>query len=163
MHGTVTDVKTKKPIVNAVVDIWQASANGEYDLQDGKQSENNLRGKFRTNEMGEYYLYCYHPTAYSIPTDGAAGHLLKVLDRHSMRTAHIHVMVTAEGYRSLTTQLFPRDDPHLTDDTVFAVKEDLILDFTLSDDPKASLDLKYDFTLTPLAPGMTKGWSHTVF
>ncbi len=79
-----------------------------------------------------------------------------------MRTAHIHVMVTAEGYRSLTTQLFPRADPHLTDDTVFAVKEDLILDFTPSDDPKASLDLKYDFTLTPLSPGMTKGWSHTV-
>ena len=52
MHGTVTDLKTKKPIVNAVVDVWQAAANGEYDLQDGKQSEHNLRGKFRTNEKG---------------------------------------------------------------------------------------------------------------
>jgi catechol 1,2-dioxygenase len=163
MHGVVRDVATGEPIQNAVVDIWQASANGEYDLNDGKQSENNLRGKFRTNERGEYYFYCYHPTAYSIPTDGAGGELLKLLDRHAWRTAHIHAMVTAPNYRSVTTQLFPRSDRHIANDTVFAVKEDLIVDFTPSDDPKADLDLKYDFTLALLEEGTSQGWSHTVF
>ena len=28
MHGVVTDAKTKKPLKNASVDVWQASTNG---------------------------------------------------------------------------------------------------------------------------------------
>lgn len=93
MHGTVRDVITKKPIANAVVDIWQASSNGKYDFQDPEnQSENNLRGKFRTDPQGRYHFYCLKPTAYSLPTDGPAGILLTLLDRHPMRPAHIHLM-----------------------------------------------------------------------
>jgi protocatechuate 3,4-dioxygenase beta subunit len=71
MHGVVMDLDTKKGIPNAVIDIWQASANGKYDFQDPENQEpNNLRGKFTTNEKGEYWYYCYKPTAYSLPTDG---------------------------------------------------------------------------------------------
>ncbi len=29
--------------------------------------------KFTTNEKGEYWYYCYKPTAYSLPTDGMSG------------------------------------------------------------------------------------------
>jgi protocatechuate 3,4-dioxygenase beta subunit len=94
MHGVITDLDTKKPIAGAVIDIWQASANGRYDFQDPEnQTPNNLRGKFRTNEKGEYHFYCLKPTAYSLPTDGAAGALFRTLDRHPMRPAHIHLMV----------------------------------------------------------------------
>lgn len=71
MHGVIRDVDTKKPIPGAVLDIWQASSNGKYDFQDPEnQVDNNLRGKFRTNEKGEYHFYCLRPTAYSLPTDG---------------------------------------------------------------------------------------------
>jgi protocatechuate 3,4-dioxygenase beta subunit len=71
MHGKVVDLTTKKGIPNAVVDIWQASSNGKYDFQDPENQEpNNLRGKFRTNENGEYHFYCLRPTAYSLPQDG---------------------------------------------------------------------------------------------
>ena len=94
MHGKVTDLLTGKGIPNAVVDIWQASSNGKYDFQDPEnQTDNNLRGKFRTDEKGEYHFYCLKPTAYSLPTDGPAGVLLNLLDRHPMRPAHIHLMV----------------------------------------------------------------------
>lgn len=60
---------------------------------------------------------------------GPAGQLLQLLDRHPMRPAHIHLMVTAPGYKPLTTQIFPRTDPYLKTDTVFAVKPDLVVDF----------------------------------
>lgn len=94
MHGQVLDLETKQPIANAVFDFWQASSNGKYDFQDPEnQTDNNLRGKFRTDGEGRYWFYCLKPTAYSLPTDGPAGVLLKLLDRHPMRPAHIHLMV----------------------------------------------------------------------
>jgi protocatechuate 3,4-dioxygenase beta subunit len=94
MHGTITDLLTGKPIPGAVFDIWQASANGKYDFQDPEnQTPNNLRGKFTADENGKYWFYCYHPTAYSLPTDGPAYQLLTLMDRHPMRPAHIHIMV----------------------------------------------------------------------
>jgi hypothetical protein len=48
-------------------------------------------------------------------------------------------MVSAENYKPLITQLYPRDDQWVTNDTVFAVKDDLLLDFKPSNDPKAKL------------------------
>lgn len=180
MHGQVLDLETKKPIANAVFDFWQASSNGKYDFQDPEnQTDNNLRGKFRTNEEGKYWFYCLKPTAYSLPTDGPAGVLLKLLDRHPMRPAHIHLMVSYprqlpassvpissshghfantlqishDSYIPVTTQIFPADDPYLTTDTVFAVKDDLVVEFTPFKDPKgkATLELEYNVVLAPKA------------
>ncbi|KIM97585.1 hypothetical protein OIDMADRAFT_169479 [Oidiodendron maius Zn] len=151
MHGKVTDLVSGKGIPNAVFDIWEASSNGKYDFQDpDNQSDNNLRGKFRTDANGDYHFYCLKPTAYSLPTDGPAGVLLNLLDRHPMRPAHIHLMITADGYKPVTTQIFPSDDQYLLTDTVFAVKDDLVVDFKPREgDPKAKLDLEYNVRLAP--------------
>ncbi|KAJ5894881.1 catechol dioxygenase [Penicillium taxi] len=148
MHGRLTDLETGKPIVGAVIDIWQASANRLYDFQDPDQTENNLRGKFKTNENGEYFFYCYHPTAYSLPTDGPAGVLLNLMDRSPWRPAHIHLMITHPEYATVINQLYPSTDPHLVDDSVFAVKDDLVVEFKpKTNDPKATLDLEYNVTM----------------
>ncbi|GAB0137093.1 putative catechol dioxygenase [Epichloe bromicola] len=158
MHGTITDLRTGKPIPGAVFDIWQASANGRYDFQDPEnQTPNNLRGKFRADENGKYWLYCYHPTAYSLPTAGPAHQLLTLMDRHPMRPAHIHIMVTHPEYKGCTTQLYPKDDPWLETDTVFAVKDDLVVDFKPYKDDKATLELEYNVVLSP------KGYKGKVF
>jgi protocatechuate 3,4-dioxygenase beta subunit len=155
MKGKVTDIATGKGIPGAVVDIWQASSNGKYDFQEpGIQEENNLRGKFRCNENGEYWFYCLRPTAYSLPQDGPSWQLLQLLDRHPMRPAHIHLMVSADGYKQCVTQIFPSDDPWVKNDTVFAVKPDLVFDFTeLKDDPKAQRQLVCDITLAKKGTG----------
>ena len=69
---------------------------GKYDFQDpDNQTPNNLRGKFRADENGKYWFYCYYPTAYSLPTDGPSYQLLTMMDRHPMRPAHIHIMVSS--------------------------------------------------------------------
>lgn len=70
MHGRIIDAVSKKPVVGAIVDIWQASTNGLYEQQDKGQVDHNLRGKFTTNEEGVYELYCLKPTPYPIPDDG---------------------------------------------------------------------------------------------
>lgn len=158
MHGKVIDLETKKGIPNAIVDIWQASSNGKYDFQDPQnQTPNNLRGKFRTNSEGVYHFYCLRPTAYSLPQDGPSWQLLQMLDRHPMRPAHIHLMITADNYKGCVTQIFPNDDPWLETDTVFAVKDDLVVEFKPSTDPKAERDLLLDIVLAPQPiPGDSK-------
>jgi len=150
MHGKVTDLVTKKPVAGAWVDIWQASTNGLYEQQDTDQVEFNLRGKFKTDENGYYGLYCLRPTTYPVPFDGPAGKLLEALDRHPNRPAHIHVIIQKDGYKPVTTQIFDRRDPYLVDDSVFAVKDSLIVDFKpLSGNPKADLELEYNFVIAP--------------
>ncbi|OJJ56774.1 hypothetical protein ASPSYDRAFT_1090951 [Aspergillus sydowii CBS 593.65] len=148
MSGRVMDFETKKPLVGAVVEVWQASTNGLYEQQDPEQEEFNLRGKFKTDENGFYSFYCLRPTPYPVPDDGPAGKLLKLMDRHPFRPAHIHIIATYDGYRPLTTQIFDRKDPYLTNDSVFAVKDSLIVDFVeRKGDPQAGIELNYDVRL----------------
>lgn len=164
MHGKVLDLDTGKGIPNAIVDIWQASSNGKYDFQEPeKQAPNNLRGKFRTDENGDYHYYCLRPTAYSLPQDGPSFQLLQLLDRHPMRPAHIHLMISADGYKQVVTQIFPSDDPWLKTDTVFAVKPDLVVDFKpIEKDPHGAVrDLEYNVKLAPKGKAGDSGpaWS----
>lgn len=70
MHGRVFDFATKKPLVGATVEVWQASTNGLYEQQDDEQVEHNLRGKFKTDADGRYSFYCLRPTPYPVPDDG---------------------------------------------------------------------------------------------
>ncbi|KAI1331148.1 Intradiol ring-cleavage dioxygenase [Xylariaceae sp. FL0255] len=148
ISGRVLSAKTREPIPGAVVDVWLAGPNGLYEQQDETQPDMNLRGRFRTDGDGGYAMYALRPTAYPIPYDGPAGRLLTLLDRSPYRPAHIHFIVSAPGYRALTTQVFDREDGHTGDDAVFAVKEELLVGFEKRvGDEKARWELKYDFLL----------------
>ena len=39
----------------------------------------------------------------------------------------MHYIVKAPGYRTLVTEIFPDDDPYLDQDTVFGVRDDLVM------------------------------------
>jgi catechol 1,2-dioxygenase len=66
--------------------------------------------------------------------------------------------ISHEDYKTVTTQIFPSDDPYLTTDTVFAVKNDLVVDFKpRQGDENAELDLEYNMVLAPKSfEGVTK-------
>ncbi|KAG8406520.1 hypothetical protein J3459_022557 [Metarhizium acridum] len=148
MHGKVTDVATGKPLQNASVEVWQASTNGLYEQQDAGQREHNLRGVFHTDAEGNYSFYCLRPTPYPVPMDGPAGKLLAMMDRQVFRPAHIHLMVQHDGYKSLTTQIFDKECKYLGNDSVFAVKDELTVEFVpRKGDAKAPLELEYNITL----------------
>jgi catechol 1,2-dioxygenase len=58
--------------------------------------------------------------------------------------------ITHPSFKAVTTQIFPSDDPYLSTDSVFAVKNDLVVDFKpRKGDDKASLDLEYNVILAP--------------
>ncbi|KAF1918982.1 Intradiol ring-cleavage dioxygenase [Ampelomyces quisqualis] len=148
MHGIVTDFRTGEPIEGAVVDVWHTAPNGLYEQQDPDQPEMNLRGRFTTGKDGTYNFYCLRPVPYPIPYDGPAGKVLKALDRHPMRPAHIHFLLTAPGYKPIVTQIFDRKSKYIENDAVFAVKDSLIVDFTpFKGDPNAEFELPYDFKM----------------
>src|SRR2546421_1267716 len=113
-----------KPIPNALLDIWQAKADGIYDVQTGGEFE--LRGRVKANAKGEFSFRSYKPKFYSVPDDGPVGELLRATGNHKMRPAHMHAVVSAPGYQQVITHVFVEGDPYLDDDAVYAVKNSLV-------------------------------------
>ncbi|KEY70245.1 hypothetical protein S7711_04354 [Stachybotrys chartarum IBT 7711] len=137
-----------QPIANAVLDIWHTAPNGMYEQQDKDQADMDLRGRFATDKDGKFALYCLRPVAYPIPDDGPVGKLLKTLDRHPWRPAHIHFIVSAPGFQTLTTQLYDAQDEWLRNDSVFAAQRELVVSFNPQQaDPAATWTAAYDFVL----------------
>ena len=145
-----------KPIANAALDIWQAKADGIYDLQTDGEFE--LRGRVKANANGEYAFASYKPKFYSVPVDGPVGELIRATGNHHMRPAHMHAIVSAPGYQQVITHVFVEGDPYLDGDAVFAVKDSLVGHYEKVNDPAEAkklgmpnpfLKLKWDFRLAP--------------
>ena len=159
VHGLVLD-QYHNPINGAILDIWQTAPNGLYDVQDDKQPDMNLRGKIRTGRDGQYFFRTVRPASYPIPTDGPVGKMMSALGWHPNRPAHMHFIVSANGYKPVTTQLFIEGDPYLDSDAVFAVKNSLVANFInpeaapsqnmVSNSASTSQnEINYDFHLEP--------------
>jgi len=128
MSGKVSDLHGN-PIPGAELDVWQAAADGLYDVQDPSLNEINMRGKFRADQDGRYLVKTTRPVAYQIPADGPVGEMLRATNRHAWRPAHVHFVVSAPGYSPVTTHVFDSVDKYLDEDAVFGVKNSLIAHF----------------------------------
>jgi hydroxyquinol 1,2-dioxygenase len=124
------------PLGGAIVDVWQADDHGFYDVQQpGAQPAGNGRGLFTCDPDGRFWFRTVTPSPYPIPDDGPVGALLAATGRHPYRPAHIHFIVAADGHVPLTTHVFVAGSPYLDSDAVFAVKQSLVRDFAVVDDP----------------------------
>lgn len=85
-----------KPVAGAIVDLWQADAQGDYD-----NSGFRLRGHQRTDADGRYRFRTVVPGAYP------------------GRTRHFHVKVAPLSGRLLTTQLYFPGEPGNRRDGLF--------------------------------------------
>ncbi len=148
------------PIPGALLDVWETDENGLYEQQDPEQPEMNLRGKFRTDSLGRYCFVGIKPVSYAIPDDGPVGQLLRTLGRHPFRPAHIHLLISADGFAPVTTHLFVKGDPYLDSDAVFGTKDSLVVDFVRHDSEEEAASyhvtvpfyrVEYDFVLKPLS------------
>jgi protocatechuate 3,4-dioxygenase beta subunit len=85
-----------RPIPRALLDFWQADANGDYDTEGYR-----LRGHQFTDRRGRYGLETIVPALYS------------------GRTRHIHVKAQRPGGDVLTTQLYFPGEPSNRADPIF--------------------------------------------
>ena len=118
-----------KPIEGAEIEIWQTADNGLYSGQDEGQPDYNFRARITTSTDGRYLFSTVRPAPYTVPDDGPVGELLHATGRQPWRPSHLHFIVTAKDKKRLVTEVFPSDDPHLDQDAVFGVREELVMTY----------------------------------
>lgn len=84
------------PLPNALLDVWQADAQGTYH---DAAPDWRLRGRLRADAQGRYSFDTIRPGRYALGD--------------SLRPAHIHFRVSHPGFTRVTTQLYFEDDPFL--------------------------------------------------
>lgn len=136
MKGNVATL-AGAPIAGATVEVWHANSKGNYSFFDASQTPFNLRGRIVTEDDGAYSLRTRMPVGYACPPEGPTQALLTKLGRHGRRPAHIHFLVSAPRYRSLTTQINIDGDAYLHDDFAFATREGLIPPISREEAPAA--------------------------
>ncbi|MGW5057546.1 maleylacetate reductase and hydroxyquinol 1,2-dioxygenase domain-containing protein [Streptomyces sp. NPDC004096] len=148
-----------EPLKDAVVDVWQSNEDGFYDVQLPDLDGPVLRARLRTDTEGRMTFWSLLPAAYPIPDDGPVGQMLAAVGRHPFRAPHLHFMIDAPGHRRLVTQLFVAGGAYLDSDTVFGVKDALVVDYTPHTGPTPDgrpVDgewrrLEYTFRIAPSA------------
>ncbi len=146
-----------RPIAGAEVDVWHASPVGLYESQDPEQAEMNLRGKFTTDANGEFSFRSIKPSGYPIPINGPVGALLSAQKRHNFRPAHLHFLVYKPGFKTVTSQIYSPDDPHLETDSQFGVTRALVARYEIHENESAPVaevsgawfSLQHTFILQP--------------
>ena len=138
-----------EPVAGASVEVWQADAEGHYDVQLPGLKEAQGRGVLQSDGQGRLHFKTVVAQAYPIPSDGPVGEMLRATGRHPWRPAHLHFMITAPGYEPLITHVFRKGDKYLDSDAVFGVRESLVGDWRPQPDGSHSLD--FAFVLNPLA------------
>jgi protocatechuate 3,4-dioxygenase beta subunit len=88
------------PYKKAKIELWHCDAKGVYD---NESKEFRYRGTSYTDDKGHYSFRTILPVPYG------AGEGI-------MRPAHFHLMITAEGYQPLVTQLYFNGDSHIPED-----------------------------------------------
>jgi catechol 1,2-dioxygenase len=141
------------PLPGAVLDIWQADADGLYsgfsELPAGI-----LRGKVITDAEGRFELRTIAPAPYTVPHDGPFGRMLAACGWHPWRPAHIHLIVSGDRHEPLITQLYLDSSDYLDSDVAGAVKDSLIVHPQRHGD---QLAFHYEFRLAPARAAVPVG------
>ena len=148
VRGRVTDL-ADHALPGALIDVWQNASNRLYAVQDPGQNPNNLRGRFVASDDGRFEFRTIRPVPYPIPDDGPVGRLLKATGRHPWRPAHVHLMVSSPGHRTLTTHLFDAESPYLDSDAVFGVRDSLVVRFE-ADGETDGVVARFEVALQPV-------------
>ncbi len=95
-----------KPLANAMIEVWHADGGGVYhpvgdgNVNDYTADKITLRGFVNTDAQGNYMFESIRPGLYP------------------GRPRHFHYKVTANGYKTLVTQIYFKGDPRTADEGI---------------------------------------------
>ena len=84
LSGMVMSTRDCAPILHARIELWMAGPDGEY--------KDDYRATVTPNKAGEYSFESHPPPSYF------------------NRPPHIHMRVSADGFKTLITQHYPESD-----------------------------------------------------
>jgi len=99
LSGFIKHSDCTTPYKKAKIELWHCSSTGVYD---NTSNEYRYRGTAYSNDEGHYSFNTVLP----VPYEAGGGR----------RPAHFHLMITAEGYQPLITQLYFSGDTYITTD-----------------------------------------------
>ena len=147
VSGTVRDTHGN-PVPGAILDVWQADADGNYEAQISDADEARLRAKYQAREDGTYCVRSIVPLGYTIPMDGPVGELIRHTEISHYRPAHIHFLFDEPGYEKLITHIFEKGTRFIENDVVFGTKPALITPFVTHERGTAPDGTKFDTPFT---------------
>ncbi|SIQ17736.1 Protocatechuate 3,4-dioxygenase beta subunit [Rhizobium sp. RU33A] len=154
VEGRVEDLDGL-PIPAAEIITWQANAEGYYENQQPDlQPEFNLRGLFRADQDGRFHYRTVRPAGYGVPGDGPVGRLLAQAGYPLHRPAHLHFVLRAPGFETITTHIYDEGDPRLGEDALFGVRPELIRPFET--DGRSGTKVSVKFVMIRARPGKSK-------
>ncbi|NBB47808.1 6-chlorohydroxyquinol-1,2-dioxygenase [Rhizobium sp. CRIBSB] len=157
VEGRVEDLDGL-PIPTVEIITWQANAEGYYENQQPDlQPEFNLRGLFRPDQDGKFHYRTVRPAGYGVPGDGPVGRLFAQAGYPLHRPAHLHFVVRAPGFETITTHIYDAEDPRLGEDALFGVRPELVHPFEHTViDGKPALRVDVRFVMVRARPGRSK-------
>jgi hydroxyquinol 1,2-dioxygenase len=142
------------PVPGATVMTWQANSQGNYENQQpDMQPEFNLRGVFETDAAGQFHYRSVRPSGYGVPDDGPVGRLMRQAGYPLRRPSHLHFLIKAPGFETITTHVYDRNDPHLAEDALFGVKPELLGDFRRTPEGRPAWQLDFTFVMVRAKQG----------
>ena len=102
------------PVANAMIEVWHADNGGIYhpvgdgNVSNYQPSQITLRGFIITDAQGNYSFESIRPGLYP------------------GRPRHFHYRITANGYKTLVTQIYFKDDPTTSNENIESCR---IVDF----------------------------------
>jgi protocatechuate 3,4-dioxygenase beta subunit len=100
LKGKVKQKDCTTGLKNACVELWHCDEKGVYD---NESPDFNYRARTYCDEKGNYEFKTVFPVPYSVGPGVT-------------RPAHFHMLISAEGYQTLITQLYFTGDPNLSTD-----------------------------------------------
>ena len=139
--GGRSRTSTASPIAGATLDVWEVGSNGLYDVQDDGAGGHRPAGAVHHRRAGPLRGPHRAPGRLHDPRrrprrQDAAGH-----GPPPWRPAHVHLVASAPGYKSVTTHAFDTGSDYLDSDAVFGVRRSLVVDM---DGGEAVFDIVLD-------------------
>jgi len=99
VRGTVKGLNGE-PVAGAVIEVWQADAQGNYDVQYPGLDKAQARRVPNSGPDGSFHFITIASESYPITVDGTVGERLRATGRYPWRPAHPHFMIKAPGYET---------------------------------------------------------------